>query len=201
MRLLRCIGTTEPTVTSPGCLRPHVPLTATVLVPERPDCAARTGQATTAIHSSRHRGRRLKSVYQRPPHHREAKVVSKAPGRTRPRSVAVRPFVCGRLASEVGAPVRSHTEAFRRGLTGTPIRHARMEVSRSRRLGRPGLRGPHTAVGPPVLCDHQPSSPSSSWNVPVGPSLPMVAIRTILCALIWTGRPWLLSWPPSPVAV
>jgi len=50
-------------------------------------------------------------------------------------------------------------------------------------------------------CVHQPSSPSSSWNVPVGPSLPIVAIRTMLRALIPAGRPREFFTPPSSVAV
>ena len=48
---------------------------------------------------------------------------------------------------------------------------------------------------------HQPSSPSSSWNVPVGPSLPIVAIRAMFRALISTGRPLEFCTPPSSVAV
>ena len=50
-------------------------------------------------------------------------------------------------------------------------------------------------------CVHQPSSPSSSANVPVGPSLPIVAIRTMFRALISTGRPRSFFTPPSSVAV
>ncbi len=50
-------------------------------------------------------------------------------------------------------------------------------------------------------CVHQPSSPSSSANVPVGPSLPIVAIRTMFRALISTGRPSSFFTPPSSVAV
>jgi hypothetical protein len=52
-----------------------------------------------------------------------------------------------------------------------------------------------------VVAIHQPSSPSSSWNVPVGPSLPIVAIRTMFRALISTGRPCSFLTPPSSVAV
>jgi hypothetical protein len=48
---------------------------------------------------------------------------------------------------------------------------------------------------------YQPSSPLSSWKVPVGPSLPRTAIRTMARALISTGRPWGFAWPPSSVAV
>lgn len=48
---------------------------------------------------------------------------------------------------------------------------------------------------------HQLSSPSSSWNVPVGPSWPIVAIRTMFRALTSTGRPPEFCTPPSSVAV
>ncbi len=48
---------------------------------------------------------------------------------------------------------------------------------------------------------HQPSSPSSSWNVPVGPSVPIVAIRTMFRALTSTGLPPEFCTPPSSVAV
>ena len=50
---------------------------------------------------------------------------------------------------------------------------------------------------------HQPSSPSSSWNVPVGPSGPMLARRATTWALSAAGRPGCDSTPPpsSSVAV
>ena len=69
---------------------------------------------------------------------------------------------------------------------------------RATRPPRP-LSAPVISVG--VSCVHQPSSPSSSWNVPVGPSLPIVAIRTMFRALTSTGRPPEFCTPPSSVAV
>jgi hypothetical protein len=37
--------------------------------------------------------------------------------------------------------------------------------------------------------DYQPSSPSSSWKVPVGPSGPIMASLATICALWAAGRP------------
>ena len=39
----------------------------------------------------------------------------------------------------------------------------------------------------PMSSPHQASSPSPSWKVPVGPSLPMVAMRTMTSAPFSTG--------------
>ena len=61
--------------------------------------------------------------------------------------------------------------------------------------GGPGGNPPARPT-PPGRVRYQPSSPSSSWKVPVGPSLPMTAIRTMFRALTSTGRPWGLSCPP-----
>ncbi len=49
--------------------------------------------------------------------------------------------------------------------------------------------GSASGAAPIYGSGHQASSPSSSWKVPVGPSLPIVAIRTMFRALISTGRP------------
>ena len=70
-----------------------------------------------------------------------------------------------------------------------------------RRLSNRVNRGEVTNL-PALLCaSYQPSSPSSSWKVPVGPSGLMRASRATTRALSAAGRPGLLPGSPQPSSV
>ena len=114
-----------------------------------------------------------------------------------------------------GRSPRNDDLTFHSLLTIAPIRRDRDPVGKTRTAVEPtrrrcgscrtwlirGAGAPRTRNFP--RCSHQPRPPMSSWNVPVGPSGPMVASRATICALSSAGRPgWLPgSPPPSAVAV